>query len=527
MPDELRHPRAPLTDVWTDRERAAASRLATALRRAGFTREAVGHVLAWEPSALPAVVDPVVAAHRARADGTDLGLVICAFVLGDVVERAALTAALSVEALDDLGTLGLIEPLFDSVTQVQVQVQAQVQVLAQVVPWDERVLLFGDPEFGLDADRPDDAFTITPSSRMVHTATMRVATTRALDLGTGTGLHAIAAAQTARTVVATDLNPRALAFARINMAANDVANVELRHGDLFTPVDGERYDLIVGNLPFIIAPPDAGTSLYRFSGLRADDMSRRVVIGSATHLAEGGYATLSANWACPSGEPVAPLTEWLDDRCCDAIVFISDISTPLEHAQFWNRGLAATRVGWQSELDRWLEYLAAEGIEQVAQGCVVLRQRAPEHVPNWIHPIHIRASLRPNLSAQAATIFAACDGLGDVEQLADLLDGRVELATDCVIERRHRTTSDGAEFVAATAACAAQPALAVDLDPFELHLVDGIADRRPLHEVLDHAQAMLGVDAAVVEPIAGQLLVRLAHHALASVARVRATTSTT
>src|SRR5438046_1475536 len=67
----------------------------------------------------------------------------------------------------------------------------------------------------------------------------------ALDVGTVCGIHAIRAARYARRVVATDLNPRALRFARFNAALNGVANIEFREGSLWEPVGDETFDLIV------------------------------------------------------------------------------------------------------------------------------------------------------------------------------------------------------------------------------------------------------------------------------------------
>jgi ribosomal protein L3 glutamine methyltransferase len=55
-------------------------------------------------------------------------------------------------------------------------------------------------------------------------------------------------------VDAVDLSADALSLATINRAALDLdAQVELLHGDLFAPVTGRRYDLIVSNPPYVDA----------------------------------------------------------------------------------------------------------------------------------------------------------------------------------------------------------------------------------------------------------------------------------
>src|SRR5207247_9299507 len=96
------------------------------------------------------------------------------------------------------------------------------------------------------------------------------------------------------SVVATDVNERALAFTELNAALNALGNVECRRGGLFEPVGGETFDLITCNAPFVISPEHRWT--YRDSGLRGDEFSERVVRGAAEHLADGGFATLLVSW---------------------------------------------------------------------------------------------------------------------------------------------------------------------------------------------------------------------------------------
>ena len=60
-----------------------------------------------------------------------------------------------------------------------------------------------------------------------------------LDMGTGSGVCAVFAANHARRVVAVDINPAAVRCARINALLNNLDHkIEVRHGDLFEPVRG-------------------------------------------------------------------------------------------------------------------------------------------------------------------------------------------------------------------------------------------------------------------------------------------------
>src|SRR5207244_12445744 len=64
-------------------------------------------------------------------------------------------------------------------------------------------------------------------------------------------------------------------------------NIEVRLGSLFEAVAGERFDLITCNPPYVISPENRWA--YRDSGLQGDEISRRVMLAAADHLAEGGF----------------------------------------------------------------------------------------------------------------------------------------------------------------------------------------------------------------------------------------------
>jgi release factor glutamine methyltransferase len=79
---------------------------------------------------------------------------------------------------------------------------------------------------------------------------------RVLDLCSGSGALAIRAALGGhRVVTAVDVSRRAVLAIRMNAALNRVAVRALR-GDLFAAVNGERFDAIVSNPPYVPAPTD-------------------------------------------------------------------------------------------------------------------------------------------------------------------------------------------------------------------------------------------------------------------------------
>ncbi|MFB8205948.1 HemK2/MTQ2 family protein methyltransferase [Kitasatospora purpeofusca] len=81
---------------------------------------------------------------------------------------------------------------------------------------------------------------------------------RVLDLGTGTGAVALAAARSGARVTAVDLSARAVLTAWLNTRLHR-RRVELRHGDLTGPVAGRRFDLVASNPPYVPAEGPAGS----------------------------------------------------------------------------------------------------------------------------------------------------------------------------------------------------------------------------------------------------------------------------
>jgi release factor glutamine methyltransferase len=78
---------------------------------------------------------------------------------------------------------------------------------------------------------------------------------RVLDMGTGSGAIALSIAHERPNadVVAVDASEAALEIARLNMQQLNLNNVKLIHSDWFAALQGERFDVIVSNPPYIAA----------------------------------------------------------------------------------------------------------------------------------------------------------------------------------------------------------------------------------------------------------------------------------
>jgi methylase of polypeptide subunit release factors len=207
------------------------------------------------------------------------------FLLHDAVEER--------EAADALGDLA---PLRDAgfVETVDAGVVSRVHL---ALAGD--VFCFGDrPGLGGDAVMPICGATL----ELVRAATPQAPVGKALDLGCGAAPVALLLARVARHVVATDINPRAALFARLNAALNGAANLEVRVGDLYEPVRGERFDLVAAHPPFVARPAGATESTFVHGGARGDELPLRVLAGAAAHLAPGGRAVVLGDWPAIDGE---------------------------------------------------------------------------------------------------------------------------------------------------------------------------------------------------------------------------------
>lgn len=122
-----------------------------------------------------------------------------------------------------------------------------------------------------------------------------------LDVCTGSGMLAVQAALLGAWVTAVDVMRRALLSARVTARLNGV-RVQTRRGSLFSGLDGERFDTIVSNPPYV---PAASEALPARGPQRAWDAGRdgRALLDPlcrqvADHLRPGGTVLLVHSSVC-------------------------------------------------------------------------------------------------------------------------------------------------------------------------------------------------------------------------------------
>jgi release factor glutamine methyltransferase len=141
---------------------------------------------------------------------------------------------------------------------------------------------------------PPGVFSPISDSRMLAAAIARQGLgsgSRLLDVCTGSGMLAVTGALCGCEATAVDISHKAVMTARINARLNGVRVRGLR-GSLYEPVDGERFDCIVSNPPYVPSTtdelPEHGLARAWEGGRDGRLLLDRILSGAPARLRPGG-----------------------------------------------------------------------------------------------------------------------------------------------------------------------------------------------------------------------------------------------
>jgi release factor glutamine methyltransferase len=228
--------------------------------------------------------------------GSTVGAAQAALPLDPLENRILLCHALG------LTRVGLITQSHNIITVDQAETLKQL--LARRLAGEPIAYIVGKREFfGLDFKVSDAVLIPRPDTELlVELALARLPRDGSvLDMGTGSGAIAVAIAHSRPDahVSALDASVAALEIARANAAANGTT-VRLLHSDWYGALDGDRFELIVSNPPYIasgdvhLAEGDLRFEPVSALTDHADGLSalRTIVAGAPAHLAAGAWLLL-------------------------------------------------------------------------------------------------------------------------------------------------------------------------------------------------------------------------------------------
>ena len=243
--------------------------------------------------------------------------------------------------------------------------------MVRIERWHD-LFIAGDLK-GADRTRDDAVFAVSGTTRILDNLRVNRPVGHAVDLGSGSGALALRLAKHAKRVSAVDINPRAIAYTRVNAAMNRIGTVTAYQGSLYEPLNGELAELILGNLPFVLSPDQR--HLYRDGDRPGGKILTDAVQGAVDHLAPGGVAQFTCNWPIRGADATAWLRDLASQTKYDALAIEYKRRTPLDHARNWNRIADAPNPAEQLALERrWADWFAAQGIDHIAFGALNLRR---------------------------------------------------------------------------------------------------------------------------------------------------------
>ncbi len=257
-----------------------------------------------------------------------------------------------------------------------------VEAAVQISPQGEEWIATDFPHKQTDHEA-DWVMGVGPSTRQLNHLIPPIDQPHILEAGCGIGWVARQQVRRGATAVATDINPRALALARLNDRLNQVEGITYAEGDFFlAAAEFAPFDVIVANPPYILSPGGDRTYCETPDG---QTLCKSVVSRAADYLKPGGYAIVLLNWVHETDDDWAdePL-RWLGDASVQCWLHQTECSSPEQYAWQWvHTDPRLTDPGSVArEYHRWLTFYREREVQRISLGCCFIRNPLPEE-PGW------------------------------------------------------------------------------------------------------------------------------------------------
>lgn len=453
----------------------ALQQFAEGLRAANYSQEAIATLLGdgayaalQRDQIVPAQlqIEKLTASTDLSEQEDALALIVSFFLLGNPLTASELDQALnsnSGNAVALLRSLGVAEPNIAETAEPTFRASVDIRPHSADDGVDIWVASDLPAHIRRGILRKDHVLGIGHASRNLAQFIERQATRRALDLGTGCGIQTFHLLSHCEHVTATDISARALGFTAFNLLLNASAlgidpqqpdeRVTLKLGSLLEPVQGEKFDLVVSNPPFVITPRCEGEDAtsqftYRDGGMAGDQIVSTLVRQLGTVLNDGGTAQMLGNWEILGDsegqkEWDERPRQWVGDSM-EAWFIQREELTPEQYAETWLRDSSETadRAAFEASYRRYLLDFSARSVSAIGFGMIWLRRPAKDTTEPLLRRFEeitypIQQPLGPFMT-EAIDLFDSSAHLSDEE----LLSLHLMVAPD-VTEERH--TEPGAE----------------------------------------------------------------------------------
>lgn len=356
----------PLLEIGLQVDPSRITPLTQKLAEWGYLEEPISKLLGrWDVSEMVAKEYPNYI-WRCKTEGSDLAQLVGIFLLGQATDRETMVRFLGSELAEALKECGVL-----------LEYKGQWASHAVIYPCMGRTILT-DHWIGHGVQTPGKVYELGTDSYVLARVTPRRNVRRALDLCTGSGVHAVMSAKTAETSIAVDINSRAIEYTTLNAALNGV-RVTTHLGDLYSPVAGETFDLITANPPFVPSP-DPNVLIHRSAGETGEEVPERLVAGLKDHLAPGGLFSMVLDHPVFADDPyLERLERWLGETRGWGIALLTfhELALPayiMDHLQ----GVE----DYERTFEDYLESYSRMGIKSVEFANVFI-VRTNTEAPNW------------------------------------------------------------------------------------------------------------------------------------------------
>ncbi len=480
-----------------------ATRFRDALRAAGYSTSGILRAVGLASIHELATLRQTQLAARVTG-GSPIATLIRLFLLAQPVEAAALERAVAPLSITSLVDAGLVEPRGFVVVPV-----------VGIAPYEDLVIAH-DVQSPTGNHGADFVMGAAITTILVARNAVRPRAARMLDLGTGSGVLSLLASRHCERVVGCDINERAIQFARLNAVLNGITNCEFRRGSWFEPVEGETFDLIHANPPFVIT---SGEGEMYFSGGKAGDaVTELVARGAAARLGEGGHASIMCNWAHLRGQDWRErLKGWFEGQGVDALVLPYKSLTPTDYAVAWvDETVHGTPDQKNAELNRWLNAYQRLGIEAITYGFLMLRRNTTR--PNWFAVEEIPENTSQPAGDHVLDMLDGRDFLWSLgpgaEGEAGLLAARVAPSPHLRIEELQRFGPAGWKAERTQLQLARGYAMPRAFDQKQAAFLRALTPEGTVGRAIEHAAAAAKVPANVLAPVCVKLCRQMIERAM-------------